>query len=60
MPLLYSCLGILADLRYEGKQFDVENNVNLLKFGDLTGKENSQSFNEVYEKLYSIVNKVRE
>jgi len=60
MPLVYSCLGILADLRYEGKEFDVENNGNLLKLADLAGKENTEAFNEVYERLYSIVAKVKE
>ena len=28
--LLRSCMGILSDLKYEGKTFDVENNQNLL------------------------------
>lgn len=45
MPLIYSCLGILADLKHEGKDFDVQSNTNLMKLADLSGKENSEIFN---------------
>jgi hypothetical protein len=32
-------------LKHEGKDFDVENNLNLLKLADISGKENSETFN---------------
>jgi hypothetical protein len=59
MNLIRSCLGILADLRFEGKGFDVQNNPNLVKLGEMCGRDNSEAFNEVFEKLYSIVNRAK-
>lgn len=59
MPLICCCLRILADLKYEGKNFDVQSNLNLMKLADMSGKENSEAFNEVYERLFSIVTKVK-
>jgi hypothetical protein len=35
MNFIYLCLGVLADLRFEGKGFDVYNNANLAKLGDM-------------------------
>lgn len=35
--LLRSCMGILSDLKYEGKNFDVENNQNLLDLSNTSG-----------------------
>jgi hypothetical protein len=45
MNLIHSCLGVLADLRFEGKGFDVENNPNLVKLSEICGKDNSEAFN---------------
>lgn len=41
MTLIHSCLGVLADLKYEGKGFDVQNNQYLIKLADISGRENS-------------------
>lgn len=41
MIFIHSCLGVLADLKYEGKGFDVQNNPYLIKLADLSGQENS-------------------
>lgn len=41
MELIYSCLGILADLKYEGKEFDYRNNPYLIKLADISGKDYS-------------------
>lgn len=43
--LLYSCLGVLADLKYEGKDFDYQNNPYLIKLASISGAENSEAFN---------------
>lgn len=41
LTLISCCLGILADLKYEGKGFDIENNHNLIKLAVMAGKNNS-------------------
>lgn len=43
--LIHSCLSILADLRFEGKSFDVQNNPNLIKLADICGQDNYEAFN---------------
>lgn len=58
--LLRSCMGILSDLKYEGKNFDVENNQNLLDLSNTSGETNAEEFNEIYEKLFSIINKIKD
>jgi len=58
--LIRCCLGVLVDLKVEGKSFDVYSNSNLIRLGELSGEKNSEAFNEVYERLFSIVAKVKE
>jgi hypothetical protein len=58
--LIYSCLAVLADLRFEGKGFDPHTNGNLAKLGEICNPENKEAFNEAFEILYKIVNKVKE
>ena len=35
-------MGILSDLKYEGKTFDVENNQNLLDLSNTSGETNTE------------------
>lgn len=60
LAMIQVCMGILADLKHEGKGFDIQNNPNLLKLTSLTKENYTEEFNELYEKLFSMVSKVRE
>jgi hypothetical protein len=45
MNLIHSCLGVLADLRFEGKGFDLYTNANLAKLGEMCDPDNKEAFN---------------
>lgn len=55
------CLLLLSDLRSEGKKFDLTDNLNLKKLVELTNEQNlGEEFNEAYERIFSIVTKVKD
>lgn len=61
MNLIKQCLLLLADLRSEGKKFDLADNQNLKKLVEITNEQNlGEEFNEAYERIYSIVTKVKD
>ena len=60
LSMVQSCLGILADLKHEGKSFDVQKNPNLLKFASLTEEGFTEGFNDLYEKLFAMLSKIKE
>lgn len=60
MQLLKSFIGMILNLRFEGRNFSIESNKYLHMIHKLIDNEYTEEFNEIYASVHSIVKKIAE